>query len=295
MRVTDNMRLGSALGNLSGLRAQHLRATREASTGLRVLAPSDDPAAAARLTRIQRVQSDNDAIARSLGMGRIDLELAEGTLASSADLMKRAKELAMTASNDSLPGDARASIADEIASLREGLRGLANTRGSRGAIFAGSQTDGEAFDASFTFQGDEYEHTIRSGGHSEVTINASGARAFTAAGGRDVFADLEALETALRANDGAGVRASLGALDQGHEQITRERARTGVQLNRVAQGEEILVELSHLYESQKAEVGGVDPAESFTKLVTLEQAVQRSLAVSERLLSVSGLYLFSGQ
>src|SRR5690606_18864623 len=123
MRVTDNMRVGSALTNLSSLRSQHLRATREASTGLRVLAPSDDPAAAARLTRIQRMQSDGEAISRSLAMGRIDLELAEGTLASSAELMKRAKELAMTASNDSLPADARANIADEVASIREALRG----------------------------------------------------------------------------------------------------------------------------------------------------------------------------
>ncbi len=295
MRVTDNMRLGSALSSLSSLRSQHLRATREASTGLRVLAPSDDPAAAARLTRIQRMQSDGEAISRSLVMGRVDLELAEGTLASSADLMKRAKELAMTAANDSLPADARASVADEVASIREALRGLANTKSSRGSIFAGSKTDGEAFDTSFTYQGDDYEHTIRSGGNSQVTINASGARAFTAAGGRDIFTDLEALETALRDNDGASVRASLDVLERGHEQITRERARTGVQLNRVAQGEEVLSELKLLYESQKSEVAGVDPAESYTKLITLEQAVQRSISVTERLLSVSGLYLFSGQ
>lgn len=295
MRVTDNMRVGSALTNLSSLRSQHLRATREASTGLRVLAPSDDPAAAARLTRIQRMQSDGEAISRSLAMGRIDLELAEGTLASSAELMKRAKELAMTASNDALPADARASIADEVASLREALRALANTKGSRGSLFAGSKTDAEAFDASFTFQGDDYEHSIRSGGNSQVTINASGARAFTAAGGRDIFADLEALETALRNNDGASVRASLDLLDQGHEQVTRERARTGVQLNRLAQGEEILSELNYLYESQKSEVAGVDPAESYSKLITLEQAVQRSISVTERLLSLSGQYLFSGQ
>lgn len=294
MRVTDNMRSSMALGNLADLRSKHLKASQEASTGLRVGSPSDDPAAAARLTRIERLVRDGESVSKSLAIGKSDLQLAEGSLAEASDLLKRAKELALAASNGTASAEVRANTAQEIKGIRDALLGLANIKGMRGSIFSGSKTDAPAFDENFAFQGDTYEQTIRSGASSEVTINASGARAFTAAGGRDIFQDLGDLQTALEANDESGIRASLDTLGSGHDQITRERARTGVNLDRIAQREDFLSSLSLLYEKQKADVGGADPAESLTRLVTLEQAVQRSLAVTERILSLDSNFLFGG-
>lgn len=295
MRVTDNMRIGSALGSLAELRSKHLKASQEASSGLRVGSPSDDPSAAARLTRIERLVSDGESVSRSLAIGRSDLELAEGTLAEASDLLKRAKEVALSASNGSASAEVRANAAIEIKGIRDALLGLANTKGTRGSIFSGSKTDAPAFDAAFAFQGDTYEQSIRSGARSEVTINASGARAFTAAGGRDIFQDLGDLQTALENNDETAVRASLDVLGAGHDQVTRERARAGVNLDRISQSEDILASLRYLHEKQKADVGGADPAESLTRLVTLEQAVQRSLSVTERILSLDANFLFGGR
>lgn len=295
MRVTDNMRTNMALGGLSSLRAQYFKASQEASSGIRVGAPSDDPAAAARLTRIERLVQDGESVSKSLAVGKSDLELAEGSLASASELLVRAKELALSASNGSATAENRANAAVEIQGIRDALLGLANTKGTRGYIFAGSKTDAAAFDSSFAFQGDAYEQNIRSGARSEVTINASGARAFTSAGGRDIFQDLADLQNALETNDQSGIASSLDTLEVGRAQVTRERSRTGVNLDRIAQSEDILASLKFLNEKQKADVGGADPTETLTRLVTLEQAVQRSLSVTERILSLDSNFLFGGR
>lgn len=286
MRVTDNLRTGVALSNLADLRERHLKSAEQASSGLKVNRPSDDATVASRLTRTQRLLEQNDSMGRSLALGRSDLELAESTLAEASDLMKRAKEIALSASNGSSSASVRQSAAQEIAGIRTAMLGLSNTKGVRGYIFSGSRTDTAAFDSAYNFQGDSYEHAIRSGPTSEVTISASGERAFTAAGGRDIFGDLANLETAMLANDQAGIMAALDLLDDGHRQITMERARAGVNLTRVEQSDQILTNGKSLIQQQQAGLGGADPAETLTNLTNLEQSVQRALGVTQKMLGL---------
>jgi flagellar hook-associated protein 3 FlgL len=295
MRVTDNIRTNAATFGLNDLRQRHLTATEEASSGLKINRPSDEPAIAARLTRSERWKNQTESLARGLSMGRSDLDLAETTLASASDLLKRAKEVAMQAANGSNPAEARASTAQEILGIQSALLGLANTQGMRGYIFAGSQTSSPAFDSSFAFQGDSYEHAIQSGPASEVVISASGARAFTAAGGRDIFQDLTDLATAMTNNDLAGITASLDTLDEAHEQVTLERARVGVNMSRLDQSQEVLTSTRFLIDGQDAALAGADPAESLTNLVGLEQSLQRSMGVLQRLFGLDAFTLLGGR
>ena len=242
--------------------------------------------------RVQRKMDTGESMSRSLSMGRSDLELAEASLAEAGLLMQRAKEVALVAANGSASADVRQSAAAEVAGIRTALLGIANTQGVRGYLFAGSQTNQPAFDASYTFVGDSYEHSIRSGPTSEVVISASGENAFTAAGGTDIFQNLADLETSMRTNDLTGIQSSLGALDQGHEQIVLERARTGVNMTRVDQAMNILTNSKYLYQKQQADMGGADPAETLTELTNLQGAIQRSLSVAGQMLQLDAFRQF---
>ncbi len=291
MRITDAMRTNQTLRNLSGLRESHAQATEEATSGLRVNRPSDDATAAALLTRLQSRLDQNTSTQKAMSQGRADLDQSESALAEASDIMKRAKELALTAANGGTSPDGRKATALEIGGLRQQLLGLANLKGSRGSLFAGSQTGTPAFDASGVYQGDGYEHNLQSGPNSEVTVSASGERAFTIAGGRDVFADLSALETAMNNNDPAAVSGYLDALDAGHQQMTRERARVGVNQNRAEQSDTLLTHTKLLLETQKATAGAADPAESLTRLVTLQQNIEQALQVARKVLDLQLMQL----
>lgn len=291
MRVTENMRSLQVLRDLSNLRQQHVKASEEATSGMSISRPSDDPTTAARMQRVERALGTAESMSRSLSMGRSDLELAEASLAEAGNLLQRAKEVALHAANGSSSAEVRQSAALEIAGIRTALLGIANTKGVRGYLFAGSQTDQPAFDAAYAFQGDTFQHSVRSGPTSEVVISSSGSAAFTAAGGTDIFQDLADLESDLNTNNQAGISASLTSLDTGHEQIVLERARTGVNMTRVDQAQNILTNSKFLYERQQTEMGSADPAESLTDLVTLQTAIQRSISVSSQMLRLDAFSL----
>jgi len=285
MRVTENMRASQVLRDLSSLRSQHVKASEEATSGMMISRPSDDPTVASRMQRIERSHDTAESMSRSMSVGRADLELAEASLAEAGNLLQRAKEVALHAANGSSSADVRQSAAEEITGIRTALLGIANTKGVRGYIFAGSQTDQAAFnETTYAFQGDNFQHRVRSGPTSEVVISSSGENAFTAAGGTDIFTDLAALETALNVDDQVGISASLTDLNVAHEQVVLERARTGVNMTRVDQAQTILTNSKFLYKRQNAELGGADPAESLTDLVTLQSAIQRSISVSSQML-----------
>lgn len=166
------------------------------------------------------------------------------------------------------------------------ILGLANAKGIRGYLFAGSRTNQAAFSSLSAYQGDSYEHRIETGPNSEVAISSSGELAFTALGGRDVFQDLSDLTTALQTNNLVGIQASLDRLDADHEQVVRERARTGVNLARLEQSTAMHENSRHLLDIQKSDLSGIDPTDSLSMLSELEQALTVSTSVLRQLLQL---------
>lgn len=286
MRITENMRSGQVLRGLADLKSRHAQAALEATTGSRVNSPSDDPFLASRAVRSEASLARDASLKDALNIGRADLQLAESSLDQVGSLLQRAKELAMTAANGATTPEGRQATAVELQGIRDSILQLANTKGERGSIFAGSATDQPAFSAAGAFQGNTYEAKLRTGSTSEVVVNASGSLAFTAAGGRDIFQDLSDLATAMQTNDVAGITSRLDALDQGHEQVVQERSRVGVRLGRIQQSEAIIDDMTFLTEKQRAETMGVDPTESLSKLITLQTAIEQSIAVAQKMLNL---------
>lgn len=290
MRVTDGMKYLGVNRNLARLQTQNAQAQQQAATGLRLEKPSDDPAAAAELARLRASLSSSaghrDAIQHAQG----DAELAESTLAQVNELMASAKEAAMQGANDSLSADNRQALATQVRGLRTELLKLANTRGTKGYIFAGSKTDTAAFDATGAFAGDDQEQVIDAGGSSPVAVNASGAKAFTASGGRDLFADLDALATALDNNDRGGASAALDAIDAGATQVTRERTRIGLTVSKLQASDGVLEQLGVDLGKQQSNVGAVDPFEAYSKVTTLAQSLQQAVQVSRQVLDLGDLW-----
>jgi flagellar hook-associated protein 3 FlgL len=290
MRVTDGMRYQSVTTNLSRIQAQNAEAQQQASTGLRVTKPSDDPVAAAELARLRASLSNASGHRQAIQRARGDAELAESTLAQVNELMASAKEAAMQGANDSLGANDRQNLASQVRGIKSELLKLANTRGSKGYLFAGSKTDSVAFDANGAFAGDDVEQVIDAGGSSPVAVSASGAKAFTAAGGRDLFADLEALAQSLDSNDRTGVAASLDTLDQGTTQVTRERTRVGLTVSKLDASDGVLEQLGVDLGRQQSEVGAVDPFEAYSKVTTLAQSLQQAVQVSRQVLDLGDLW-----
>ncbi|HMA96946.1 MAG TPA: flagellar hook-associated protein FlgL, partial [Polyangiaceae bacterium] len=240
MRVTDSIRYDLINRRLSSLQSNYLEVANQATTGQRVNNPSEDPAAAAEASRIRSGLSKVEAQQSNLDMVQGDVESAESTLSQVGEILQRIGELAMTGSNDTYSADDRKALSLEVSELTKQVISLANTQGSRGYLFSGTLTDTATLDSSGQFQANDAEQLLDLGVGEPVGVSVSGARAFTAVGGRDIVATLRTLASALEANDSAGVRAMLGDVQESHDQVQRERSRAGMLLNRLEMSSTVL-------------------------------------------------------
>ncbi|HYP99668.1 MAG TPA: flagellar hook-associated protein FlgL [Polyangiaceae bacterium] len=292
MRVTEQMRYDSVANNLSQLSSRQAKAAQEAQTGVRVNLPSDDPIAAAQLARLSASQSQVAARRSTISSVRGDAELAESSLQQASDLMASAKELAMQGGNGSLGATERATLAQQVKDIRDQLIGIANTKGSSGYLFAGSATETQPFSTSGAFNGNDDAHLVDIGNSTPSAVNASGAKAFTSAGGRDVFGDLDALYNALSTNDSAAIATSLDGLDRSRSQITTAQTTIGITLNKLDASDSVQSAIDLQNSKSMSDIGAADPAKAYSALVQLNNALQQSVSVGKSILDLAAFKQF---
>lgn len=292
MRVTDSIRYDLINRRLSSLQSSYLEAANQATTGQRVNTPSEDPAAAAEASRIRSGLSKGEAQRSNLEMVQGDVESAESTLSQVGEILQRVGELAMTGSNDTYSADDRKALSIEVNELTKQVISLANTQGSRGYLFSGTLTDTATLDSSGQFQANDAEQLLDLGVGEPVGVNVSGARAFTAAGGRDIIGTLRTLSSALETNDSAGVRAMLGDVQSSHDQVQRERSRAGMLLNRLEMSSTVLEQTQLNLKKRKSTIVDADMASTLSRFTQLESAISNSIAVGKQLLSLSTIERF---
>jgi flagellar hook-associated protein 3 FlgL len=288
MRVTEGMRYSQVLSNLANLTSQHAKAAQEASSGIRVGKPSDDPIAAAELARLSASSSQTKAQLSTIDTVRGDAELTESTLSDASDIFVRLKELALQGANGGLNPEERQTIGVEVAGLKEALLSLSNARGTRGYLFAGTQVTTPAFDGNGVFQGNDLGHVVGIGNSTPTQVSTSGADSFVVAGGRNVFADLDSLATALATNDEAGIRGAVDTIDAARGQLVNARAKAGLVISKLDASQSVLSSLDTEQQKTAQTAGAADPYESYTRVTTLGQSLDRAIAVSKQILDLGG-------
>jgi flagellar hook-associated protein 3 FlgL len=288
MRISENMRYEAVSRSLSDLATRHAEAARQASSGQRVGAPSDDPVAAAELTRLASAKARTDHFQKAVSNTRGDAEIAESTLGEAGDLLTRARELAMQGANGSLGAAERATLADQVASLKQQMVSLSNTKGLNGYLFGGTATDTTPFATTGAFAGNDGAHLVEVSAGVSVRANPSGAQAFTAAGGTDTFATLDALEAGLRSNSGSAVSATLGALDASRGQIEVARSTAGLLMDRLDTTDSALQGAQTTLGSRASTVGAADPYATYSNLTQLGTALEQAIAVARTTLAPGG-------
>jgi flagellar hook-associated protein 3 FlgL len=115
-------------------------------TGQRVNRPSDDPVAAAQAERVMTRLARIDVDQRALESQRAALATAESALGEATTLVQGSRDLVISALNAGYSPRDRATIANQIASLRDQLFALSNrTDGNGIALFGGLGSSGAPF------------------------------------------------------------------------------------------------------------------------------------------------------
>lgn len=286
MRVTERSRI-ETLGLANSRNASMLeKATKVAASNQRVSKPSDDPAAYGAMVRrnhdVAMLETRADTASRTQG----ELEIANNSLSAGVDVLERAQEAAVQGANATADPNARKLLAQDVKAMRTELMSIANTKYGNRYIFGGTKTDTLPFDTNGQFQGNDQQITVPVMDGVNLPGNVSGAKAFTSAGGRDIFADLQELADALDANDQDRISGTLSNLTAAHDQVVRTQVEAGYGSRRFADAIDVLGNTKAVVaQRQENDING-DMGAQITDLQMAKTAYERSMAVTKVILNI---------
>ena len=138
MRVSSGMIFDAGVASINRQTASLLHLQQQVASNRRILAPSDDPVAAARALEVTQASDVAAQFKQNQNYANSALGLEEVQLGSAGDILARVRELAVQAGNASLAASDRKAIATELRARFEEVLGVANaTDGTGNHIFAG--------------------------------------------------------------------------------------------------------------------------------------------------------------
>lgn len=286
MRVPERSRIETLSLANSQNAARLDKAARIAASNQRVSKPSDDPASYGAMVRrdydLAMLQTRSETASRTQG----ELEIANNALSAGVDIMERAQEAAIEGANATSDANARKLLAADVRAMRTELMSIGNTKYGNRYIFGGTKSDTIPFDANGAFMGNDQQINVPVMDGVQLPGNVSGAKAFTAAGGRDIFADLQELADALEANDQERISNTLKSLTEGHDQLVRTQVEAGYGARRFADAVDVLANTKAVVAERESQDINGDIASQITDLQMAQSAYERSLAVTKQLLSI---------
>ncbi|HQW51487.1 MAG TPA: flagellar hook-associated protein FlgL [Tepidiformaceae bacterium] len=279
MRLSEQSRAHNQVAYMSAATERADRVQRQLSTNRRIDRASDDPSGAALAMQHRKNIAFEAQMRRNLENGTAFLNVTESALDSATDILQRARELTVQASNDTLGPAEKRNIGAEMDQLIQQLAQVANTNFGGVYIFSGHQTQTPAYNvagnppAAITWQGDNGLRTRRISAQDSVPANVIGDQAFG-----DIFADLITLRDNLQANaPGTTVGNSLADIDRAMDRVLNTRADVGARLNRLEattfRSEETDTNLQEL----RAEIEDIDIAETIIQFTAAQNALEAAL------------------
>jgi len=291
MRVTESIKFANITSQMGQLRERYANAAEQSSSGKRLLAPSDDPIAAAEDTRIEASLSQTKSYRDTVSFAQGDLTMAESSLDSAGQVMQRALELATSGSNGTTSAEGYQALAAEANQLVGSMTSIANAKGSQGYLFGGTKIDVAPIDDTGAYVGNDQVRQVSIDGGSPTTVTVSGTNAFAKTDGRNVIQDLTDLSQALASGDSGAVRDLLGGLQDSHSQIVQERANAGLMLDRLSMTDSFLSQNGIDLTTRSSKLTDADAVETLSTLSQLQTTIQQAVTVDQQLLQTTAISL----
>lgn len=199
------------------------------STGVDVAKASDNPSAVQTIVSCRSSIVLGERYIENCNTIQNSLSSAETYIDSVLDIMERAKEIGISAANDSLSQSDLNTYLDEVSQMQDSLLGLANSQVAGKYIFAGYDDQTEPFSGSpvtsVTYSGTNDHQMIRVSSGTTIAGNITGEELFMSP--VDLFATLEDLAAAIGTGNKTLISGQLDPLEDAAEQVRSQQSRLG--------------------------------------------------------------------
>lgn len=284
MRITFAHRYDKSIRDINTGKESLDRLTSMASSGKRMLSPSDDPLAWAQSMgfkqSLREIESYGANIQFSLGWNRA----TEDALNAMSDVMLRAKNAAMAFVSANSDGELTA-LAQTLDQAIEEALGLANIRYGDQYLFGGKSSAVPPFNnLDLTrYHGNTDAVEVRIGSNLRQVLNIDGLTAFFTDRLDPNSSMLQALVEVrdfIKAGDIAAVQSRLKALDAGYAHLIAMGTLVGTRLEKMEHHEATLTNLKLQDLSQLSELEDADFVEVLSRLQQRRTAFDAALKVT---------------
>lgn len=287
MRITNNVMSRNALAGLQHTLRQVDEAQRRATTGLRVEAASDDPAASASIMASASSLRAIGQYQRNINSAGARLDSEETVLTSLTQILERAKQLGLAEGNGTASVQTRLVAKAEIDQLLQQAIALGNTRHEGEYLFGGDQSG----TIPFTSVAPPFAPVAPTG--SRRAEISSGLSVRSSHNGSDVFLtsgvlqSLSHLSAALGANSTPDIATALTALDAAHLDVQVLTGEVGAASSQLEVATANLKALDTSLRTFKSNLQDADLEKAVTELVARQTAYQSAMLATSRVMGLN--------
>jgi len=177
-RVSDNSSKNAINYSISKTKERLEDLQLKGSNLKRIQKPSDDPVGNVELLSIRSQLVDSNQYLRNSSYAKTNLEFTESALEELTEVLSKAKEISVGQASDIYNPEIRASVAKEIAQLKNQALAIGNRRLGNRYIFGGYKTLTRPFDETGKYHGDNGKITLEINKDYFLPMNLNGADVF---------------------------------------------------------------------------------------------------------------------
>jgi flagellar hook-associated protein 3 FlgL len=281
-RITSQQILYSSQQNIASSKLALSQLENEASSGVALTKPSDNPAATSTSLAVRSQISANTQYGTNISDGLGWLATTDSTLTSSEQLLTKAISLTTQAANTGTSSTAsNAAISTQLEGLKTDLLNQANTNYLGRSLFAGNSDSSTAVDTTTYATSGVTGSTVQRRVDSALTVpvSADAASAY-GSGATSVFAHIDAINTAIAAGDTAGIQSGITALQADLSTMTAAHSVVGSNYARLQTAQTQNTSNATSLESQRSGIEDADVTKVIIDLKSQELAYQTALSVT---------------
>ncbi len=288
MRISQESLVRQSLDRMQRRLVDYERVQVQLGSGRRFQRASEDVGGMSSSLGLREQRRSLEQANRNASDGRARVDVADSRLQGMSTVLRRVRELATRGASTLAPTE-REAIATELATLRDELVDLANSRHLGQSLFGGHAADDAVtrVNGVWTYTGDTGAVDRRTGDDESVRVNVTGDQVFGFAGGADLFTMVDRLETDVRDGRVDGVAGALDAIGSAEQDLLTGLARLGAAGRRVEDATNRNLERLEILRTRQSDVEDVDLAEAVMELQVQEVALQATMGALGRALQPS--------
>jgi flagellar hook-associated protein 3 FlgL len=199
-------------------------------------------------------------------------------------VMRRVRDIASQGANDTLNGNDRQKLSEELDGLKQQLVTLGNTKTGDRYIFGGYRDDQPPFDADGVYTGADAGPQVEVARNVMLPTGITGDRVFgDVNGGQDMFAAITDLQTAMTSGDALEISAAIAPLDVSLEQVRVARSSIGHHLNAADMSLGMAQRHQDEARTSRAKLVEIDEIASYSNLVRAQSALNSAIEIAAQL------------